>query len=373
MIYFDNAATGGFKASAVLDAAVTTLKYLNANPGRSGHRLALAGAKTVIGARMAVQELFNAEDADRVIFTKNTTEALNLALIGTAEEDGHIVTTVYEHNSVLRTLTHLKERFRIGYTVTDGTPEAIAAAMKKNTYLVAVNHVSNVTGREADAAAIGKIAREKGALFLLDAAQSAGHTDIDMQKYGVDLLCAAGHKGIGGIMGSGVLVFNKKTEVRPVLFGGTGTESFNTSQPKFYPERLESGTLNLPAIAALGEAAAYIKPNIRIFGETLTTLTEALVSALETIRGVRLYSRPNRYGIVSFALDAAPSAAVADVLSSEYDIAVRGGLHCAPLAHKALGTAENGLVRASFAPQNTLKEVAVFVKAVSRIANNGLY
>lgn len=131
MIYFDNAATGGFKASAVLDAAVTTLKYLNANPGRSGHRLALAGAKTVIGARMAVQELFNAEDADRVIFTKNTTEALNLALIGTAEEDGHIVTTVYEHNSVLRTLTHLKERFRIGYTVTDGTPEAIAAAMKK--------------------------------------------------------------------------------------------------------------------------------------------------------------------------------------------------------------------------------------------------
>lgn len=373
MIYFDNAATGGFKAAAVLDAAINTLKYLNTNPGRSGHRLALTGAKTVIGARMALQTLFNAEDADRVIFTKNTTEALNLALIGTAKAGGHVVTTVYEHNSVLRTLTHLKERFGVEYTVTDGTAEQIRAAVKDNTYLIAVNHVSNVTGREADIDAIGKIAKEKNVLFLTDAAQSAGHTDIDVQKSGIDLLCAAGHKGLGGIMGSGVLVFNRKTDVRPVLFGGTGTESFNTEQPRFYPERLESGTLNLPAIAALGEAAIYIKPNIRIFGETLSTLTEAMISELKNIRGVKVYSSPNRYGIVSFALDAAPSAAVADVLSSEYDIAVRGGLHCAPLAHKHLGSAENGLVRASLAPQNTLKEVAVFVKAVSRIAATGAY
>ena len=373
MIYFDNAATGGFKAAAVLDAAINTLKYLNANPGRSGHRLALTGAKTVIGARMALQTLFNAEDADRVIFTKNTTEALNLALIGTAKAGGHVVTTVYEHNSVLRTLTHLKERFGVEYTVTDGTAEQIRAAVKDNTYLIAVNHVSNVTGREADIDAIGKIAKEKNVLFLTDAAQSAGHTDIDVQKSGIDLLCAAGHKGLGGIMGSGVLVFNRKTDVRPVLFGGTGTESFNTEQPRFYPERLESGTLNLPAIAALGEAAIYIKPNIRIFGDTLSSLSEAMISELFYIRGVKVYSSPNRYGIVSFALDAAPSAAVADVLSSEYDIAVRGGLHCAPLAHKHLGSAENGLVRASLAPQNTLKEVAVFVKAVSRIAATGAY
>ena len=173
-------------------------------------------------------------------------------------------------------------------------------------------------------------------------------------------------------MGSGVLVFNKKTEVRPVLFGGTGTESFNTSQPKFYPERLESGTLNLPAIAALGEAAEYVRPNLKIFAETLYTLTDALVAELKKLPALRLYSEPNRFGIVSFAAEKIASAQFADILSEEYDIAVRGGLHCAPVIHERLGTERDGLVRVSFAPQNTLKEVAAFVKAARRILQTAI-
>lgn len=368
MIYFDNAATGGFKAANVTEAAVNAVKYLCANPGRSGHRLSLTGAKIVLRARMSLAELFGADDADRVIFTKNATEALNLALAGTVKKNGHVVTTVYEHNSVLRTLTHLKEEYGIRVSVTDGTPEGVARALEEDTCLVMVNHVSNVTGREADLAGIGKVLQGKNILFACDAAQSAGHTGIDMKKCGVNLLCAAGHKGMGGIMGSGFLIFDKKAEVRPVLFGGTGTESLNVSQPEFYPERLESGTLNLPAIAALGEAAENVAPNLKIFSETLFTLTDALIGELKKIDGVRIYSEPNRFGIVSFSSAAAPSAAVADVLSSEYDIAVRGGLHCAPLVHKSLGTEREGLVRVSFAPQNSLREISAFAKAMHRIS-----
>ena len=372
MIYFDNAATGGFKAAAVTEAAVTAVKYLCANPGRSGHRLAVTGAKIVLSAREALAAMFNAETADRVIFTKNATEAINLALQGTAKKGGHIVTTVYEHNSVWRTLTYLQERCGVRVSVTDGTAAAIKAALTADTYLVMVNHVSNVTGREADLAAIGETLKKTNAIFACDCAQSAGHTPIDMQKCGVNILCAAGHKGMGGIMGSGFLIFDEKTEIRPVLFGGTGTESRSTSQPLFYPERLESGTLNLPAIAALGEAAEYVRPNLKIFAETLYTLTDALVAELKKLPALRLYSEPNRFGIVSFAAEKIASAQFADILSEEYDIAVRGGLHCAPVIHERLGTERDGLVRVSFAPQNTLKEVAAFVKAVRRILQTAI-
>lgn len=370
MIYFDNAATGGFKAAAVTEAAVTAVKYLCANPGRSGHRLSITGAKTVLAARMSLAKLFNAEDSDRVIFTKNATEALNLALQGTARRNGHIVTTIYEHNSVWRTLTHLKEEYGIRVSVTDGTPESIAAALTDETYLVMVNHVSNVTGREADLPAIGNVLKKTGVLFACDCSQSAGHVPIDMKKCGIRILCAAGHKGMGGIMGSGFLIFDGDTEIRPVLFGGTGTESLNTSQPTFYPDRLESGTLNLPAIAALGEAAEYVRPNLKIFGETLYTLTDALIGELKHLPFVRIYSEPNRFGIVSFAAKI-PSAELADILSSRYDIAVRGGLHCAPVIHKHLGTERDGLVRVSFAPQNSLREISALIKALGQILQGG--
>lgn len=369
MIYFDNAATGGFKPSAVTEAAVNTLKYLNANPGRSGHRLSVRGAETVLKTRLALADLFGAPDPDRVIFTKNATEALNTLLFGTAKRGGHIITTVYEHNSVLRPIERLKKSCGVTCTIIDGENiyEDIKNALTDETYLVIINHVSNVTGREADIKSAARAINGRDIILAADVAQSAGHTDINLKELGLNAICGAGHKGMCGIMGSGFLIFDEKTEINPLTFGGTGTESLSTEQPRFYPERLESGTLNLPAIAALGEAAVYVKTNLRLFGETLFALTNALISELSKIEGVTLYSKPNKYGIVSFSLGSMDSGEAADLLSREYDIAVRGGLHCAPLIHKKLGTAETGLVRTSLAPQNTLREVYTFVKAINRI------
>lgn len=371
MIYFDNAATGGFKPSAATEAAVTTIKYLKANPGRSGHRLSVRGAETVENTRLTLASMFGAPDPDRVIFTKNATEALNTLLLGTAKRGGHIITTVYEHNSVLRPLAHLKSEYGVTCTFLDGEDlySEIKAAINENTYLVIINHVSNVTGKEQDLAAAAKAIEGTGIMLAVDAAQSAGHTEINISELKINALCSAGHKGMCGIMGSGFLIFDTDTEINPITFGGTGTESLSETQPEFYPERLESGTLNLPAIAALGEAAIYVKNNLRLFGETLFTLTDALIDELNHTDNVKVYSKPNKYGIVSFSVAGYGSGEVADILSREYDVAVRGGLHCAPLIHKKLGTEETGLVRASLAPQNTLREVYAFVKAVRRIAS----
>lgn len=375
MIYFDNAATGGFKPSVVTDAAITTIKFMNANPGRSGHRLSIKGAETVFKTRTVLSSFFNAYNPDRVIFTKNATEALNTLILGTAKNGGHIITTVYEHNSVYRPIERLKQTHGVTCTVIDGDDvfDEVKNAITDDTYLIIVNHVSNVTGKETNLEEIKKAIGDREIIFAADVAQSAGHTEIDMQKIGLNAICGAGHKAMCGILGSGFLIFDDKTEIEPIIFGGTGTQSESLVQPEYYPERLESGTLNLPAICALGEGANYVKDNLTLFGETLETLTFALIGELKKIKGVTLYSEPNRYGIVSFSIDGFTSGEVADILSREYDIAVRGGLHCAPLIHKKLGTLECGLVRASLAPQNTLKEVFSFTKAISRIAGRYVF
>lgn len=375
MIYFDNAATGGFKPSAVTDSAITTIKFMNANPGRSGHRLSVKGAETVLKTRMILSSFFCSSDPDRVIFTKNATEALNLLILGTAKKGGHIITTVYEHNSVYRPIEYLKQNYGVTCTVIDCEDifNEVKNAINDNTYLVIINHVSNVTGHENDLFEVKRAIGEKDIIFASDVAQSAGHTNIDMSGLGLNAICGAGHKAMCGIMGSGFLIFDTKTEISPITFGGTGTQSKSLTQPEFYPEKLESGTLNLPAICALGEGANYVKDNLKLFGETLSTLTTALIGELEKIPKIRLKSKPNKYGIVSFSVDGFTSGEVADILSNEYDIAVRGGLHCAPLIHKKLGTEEGGLVRVSLAPQNTLREVYTFIKAIGRIASGRVF
>lgn len=367
MIYFDNAATGGFKPSIVTETAINTIKYLNANAGRSGHRLSIKGAKTVLDTRLSLASFFGATDFSRVIFTKNATEALNTLLFGTKKIGGHIITTVYEHNSVLRPIEHLKREYGITCTVVDSVYD-IEKHVNDKTYLVIVNHVSNVTGHENDLEYVGNLLKDKDIIFASDVSQSAGHVAINMQKLHLNAICCAGHKAMCSIMGSGFLIFDENTTVNPLTFGGTGTDSLNVNQPTEYPERLESGTLNLPAIASLGEATEYVKNNLTLFSETLFTLTDFLCKELEKIDGVKLYSTPNRYGIVSFSLSPYTSGEVADILSREYDIAVRGGLHCAPLIHKKLSTQLDGLVRVSLAPQNTLREVQIFLRAVYKIS-----
>ncbi len=372
MIYLDNAATGGFKPYAVTSAAATVIKYLSANPGRSSHRLSVVGAEIIYKCRKSLASLFNASP-NRVIFTKNCTEALNYAIFGHLKKGDHVMTTVLEHNSVLRPLFKLQDDGVITLDVVRpengvGIDVAVANKITDKTAMIAVTAVSNVTGEATPYRKIGYLAKKHGVAFLLDAAQGGGHVDIDVKRDNVTFLALAAHKGLYGIMGSGALILSDEAELRPCLYGGTGIDTFNRTMPDDYPERLEAGTLNLPAIAALAEGAEYIKTNFDNFGDYLFNCTRYLIDRLSDIKNVALYSEPNRAGLVSFSVGEKDSAEVADILNAEYDVAVRGGYHCAPLAHRFLKTDGAGLVRASLAAQNTQKELALFCDAVSRIA-----
>ena len=372
MIYFDNAATGGFKPRAVYEAAEAVIKYLSANAGRSGHRLSVAGEKIVCGCREFLAEAFSASP-DRVIFTKNCTEALNLAIFGTVKDGGDVITTVYEHNSVLRPLTHLSKTGKINLEIVapkegENVAEAVAKKLTDKTCLVAVTAASNVTGKALPVGLIGALCAKRGVPFLCDGAQAAGHIPLSIKKQNISMLAVPAHKGLYGIMGAGALIFSDDTEIKPLLYGGTGSESYNLDQPSIYPERLEAGTLNLPAIAAFKEGAEYSLKNEENFAEKLFVATEKLINGLKEIPEITCYSKPNVSGIVSFAFDNLPSSEAADILDSEYDVAVRGGLHCAPLMHEYLGTDKTGLIRASLAVQNTSGEINYFLRAAKEIA-----
>ena len=373
MVYLDNAATGGFKISAVTDAAQTVLKYLSANPGRSGHRLSLAGAEIVSNTRQSLADMFTA-NPDRVIFTKNCTEALNVAIFGSLKVGGHVITTVFEHNSVLRPLFTLKNKGLIELDVVSLQPNkplylSIEEKIKPNTYMIVSTAVNNVNGYELPVEQIGNVAKNHQLLFLVDGAQGGGHIHLDMKKQNISLLALAGHKGLGGIMGSGVLILDQETDLEPILYGGTGSETFNFSQPESYPERLEAGTLNLPAIAALNEGVRFINENIKNFSMHLLGATKSVINGLKQIENTECFSSPNRTGIVAFRLNNLSSGEVSDILNTDYDIAVRGGFHCAPLTHEYLKTDKDGLVRVSLAVQNSSREISYLLKALTEIAN----
>lgn len=372
MIYFDNAATGGFKPRAVIDAADTVNRYLLANPGRSGHRLSITGAKSVLDTRTLIAELFGAS-ADRVIFTKNCTEALNFAILGSVKEGGHVITTVYEHNSVLRPLFALEKRGIISLDIVfPKEGESIVSGIKEKindkTYMIAVTAASNVTGEVLPIQQIGNLANDFSLLFLVDGAQAGGHIPIDIKKQNISFLALAGHKGLYGPMGSGALIINDDNDLEPIIFGGTGSESFSPDQPNLYPDKLESGTLNLPAIVALGEGVRYVKNNLLGFSKHLVSATATLIDGLKKVPKITCFSSPNPVGIVSFTHQTLPSTELADVLDKDYDVAVRGGFHCAPLIHKHLNTQEVGMVRASLSPQNSSREIAYLINAVAKIS-----
>ena len=373
MIYFDNASTGGFKPHAVIENANTVMRFLSANPNRSGHRLALTGMEIIHNSRSLIGNFFSCQ-SDRVVFTKNCTESLNTAIFGSLQVGGHVITTVYEHNSVLRPLHALKEKGLITLDIVKpyGDKDIVSAIKEKinsKTYLIVCNSVSNVNGYALPIDEIGLLAKERNLLFLVDGAQGGGHIFLDIKKQNISMLALAGHKGLSGIMTSGVLLLNDNVEIEPLLYGGTGSESFSLSQPTYYPERLESGTLNLPAIASLYEGVKHVMTNRENFSNHLFAKTKTLIDGLAKIKNVKLYSLPNQSGIVAFKLDNMPSNEAADILNNEYDIAVRGGLHCAPLMHEFLGSKEDGLIRASLAVQNSSSEISFFLHAIKEIAN----
>ncbi len=370
MIYLDNAATEGYKPAAVQSAVLAAMKVC-ANPGRSGHRLSLACAERVLACRELLSDLFGGYGYERVAFTRSCTEALNLALIGVLEKGDHVITTCLEHNSVLRPLHVLQEAGVISYDVVplkNGhiDPASISSLVKKNTRMCVVTTASNVTGEAPDLKEIRKHLPER-VLLVADGAQGGGHLPIHMREWGLDALALAGHKGLHAIQGAAALLFSERMEPRPLLFGGTGSESFRLGMPSFYPDRLEAGTLSYPAICSLYEGALIVKAHRKEDAERLFELTAVLHAALTPLNGCKLYFVPNPCGIAAFSYEKISSEELAGILSEKYDIAVRGGLHCAPLVHKALGTFPDGLVRASFSPAQSLKEVDILARALKEI------
>ena len=368
MIYFDNAATGGHKPDSVISAATAALKFC-ANPGRSGHRLSLACLERVYVCRKLICDFLGGYSYERTVFTKNCTEALNIALLGILKEGDEVVTTVAEHNSVLRPLEHLKGRgVNVKYApLKDGNIEAdeIINLVTPSTRAVVVTLASNVTGAAPDIIKI-KARLPQDTLLICDGAQACGHINIDMNEMGIDVLATAGHKGLLGIQGASALLFSERVNPEPVLFGGTGSESYKLQMPDFYPDRLESGTLSYPAIVSLGEGVMYLRSHMEEHTKKVTSMTKYLIEKLGKTDGVKLYSKPNPYGIVAFSLTSMQSEMAAFKLSDEYSICVRGGLHCAPLMHKAI--ASDGLIRASLSPFNTQSECERFLSAVKKLS-----
>lgn len=371
MIYFDNAATGGFKPQSVLSAVGAALKVC-ANPGRSGHKLSVACSERVYACRRALMEFFGGYSCDRTIFTKNCTEALNIALFGALRPGDKVVTTFAEHNSVLRPLQRLEEtgvEVKLAPLTRGGEIDipALASMVHADTKAVVITLASNVTGAVTDVKKL-RSAIPPRTLLICDGAQACGHIPLNMRECGIDALCIAGHKGMYGIQGSGALLFSERIDPLPLMYGGTGSESFNLNMPDFYPDRLESGTLNYPAIVSLAEGVLYLKSHFNEERDKLRHLTSLLHEELSKIPFVRLYSRPNYVGITAFSLGGMGSEQAAYRLSEEFAVCVRGGLHCAPLIHEALGTSDGGLIRASLSPFNTEREVGLFCTAVKSLA-----
>ena len=375
-IYFDNAATSSPKPPEVLERVNAALTELNANPGRSGHSAALSAAREVLSARERLAALMNAGEETNIAFAFNCTDALNLAIKGALRYGDHVITTQLEHNSVLRPINALAARGRISLSIVspraDGfvDPEDIRASIRKNTRLIAVTHASNVTGAIQPVAAIGELARREGILYLIDGAQAIGATPVNVRALSCDLYAFPGHKSLLGPMGTGGLYIRPGVVLRTLREGGTGTDSESMLQPDERPERYESGTLNLPGIAGLGAGCAFVAKRVSAIMSHERELTGALYEGLSAIRGAEIYSpreEAARAGIVSFNLPGMTSSDVADRLG-RMGIAVRGGLHCAPGAHRFLNTLRRGAVRASVGYANTFEEVDAFLDAVKQIA-----
>lgn len=379
-VYLDHAATSHPKPPAVVEAVVAALTEYNANPGRSGHRRALNAARVVLGCREGLANLLQVDDPFRFVFGLNCTEALNLAIKGVLHRGDHVISTLLEHNSVLRVLSHLKATGQIELTLLTPEPngmidpDAVRLAIKRNTRLIALTHASNVTGVIQPVAAVGQLAREQGITYLVDGAQAAGIIPVDIQAIAADLYAFPGHKGLLGPQGTGALYIAPRLSLNPLKEGGTGSSSDSMRQPDELPERYESGTVNLHGLAGLLKGTEYVSENLTRLREEERKLSEHLAEGLRDIGRTTLYSPIqgfDRVGVVSFNVADLSSSAVADQLD-RMGFCVRGGLHCAPGAHHILNTTKRGAVRASVGYMNTHAEIDAFIDAVHQISRNGI-
>jgi len=376
MIYLDNAATTFPKPKGMLLAMNECISKYCGNPGRSGHTMSMRTGEEVYKARIAIGELFNIKDCSRIIFTLNATEALNLGIKGVLQEGDHVITTAMEHNSVLRPLKALENEGIESSIIScrrDGSLDInnLVKEIRDNTRLIVCTHASNVTGTIMPIKEIGKIARRKGILFMVDAAQSAGSISIDIEAMNIDMLAVPGHKGLLGPMGTGFLYIKEGIEVRPLKEGGTGTNSKELLQPDEYPEGYESGTINAPGIIGLGYSARYVGKigieNIKKYEEPLLYQLDSALRDMKEVTVYGPYDCNKKTGIVTFNINKLNCEEVSDRLNREYRIASRAGFHCAGLAHKTIGTYDSGAVRLSVGPFNTKRDIELTIRAVYKL------
>lgn len=374
MIYFDNAATTFQKPDTVYSAVLDAMKNA-ANAGRGGYAEASAAMNFVYETRCRAAELFGIQSPERIIFTLNATHSLNIAIKGIVRQGMHVVITSMEHNSVLRPVFSLAKNNVITYSVAAAdefgfvSAEAVADKITPDTGLIIITHVSNVCGTIND---ICKIRKKTGRIPLLaDVSQSAGIVKTDISKLDNTLIAFPGHKGLYGPQGTGGLYIPEGIELLPFAEGGTGSVSESPEQPDFLPDRFESGTLNVPGIAGLGKGIEFVSEHYEEIAVREKIVTEILISGIKKIRGANLAgydSADGRTGVISVGFKNRDCVEIANKLGSEYSVAVRAGLHCAPLAHKSLGTIENGTVRFSVGAFNTADEAEKAIFYLKKIA-----
>lgn len=376
MIYFDNAATTMYKPECVVKAVTEAMCSLG-NSGRGVHKGALDASRLIYESRVSLASLFGAESPERIAFTANSTEALNMAIKGVITPGDHVLTTALEHNSVLRPLYEMEER---GVELTILPADIMGnidygdfeKEIRPNTKAIVTTHGSNLTGNVLDVYKIGAIAKKYGLIYMVDASQTAGVFDIDVQKMQIDILCFTGHKSLLGPQGTGGIYVREGVTVRALFSGGSGVQTYLRSHPMQMPTALEAGTRNGHGIAGLGAAVRYIQ---EIGLDTIRTkeqeLMQAFYEGVKEIPGITVYgdfSSFNRCAIVSLNVRDYDSGEVSDVLSEEFGIATRPGAHCAPLMHEALGTVKQGAVRFSFSYDNTMEEIKIALSALRELA-----
>lgn len=376
MIYLDNAATTLHKPLQVEQAMLDALRTAG-NPGRGAHEPTLHASRLVYAARCAVAKLLNAPDPSCIAFTSNATQALNTALGGLFRPGDHIITTVCEHNSVLRPLYRLRENgMSLSFTTADEKGrlqyDQWEGFLRPETRALVVTGASNVTGNGTDLARAAEFAHRHGLLLIVDAAQTAGELPLNVQVLGIDVLCFTGHKALLGPQGTGGLYVRPGLSVRPLVVGGSGVHSFDEQHPAQMPTALEAGTLNVPGLAGLCAGVEWIlAQGVETLARREQALTVLFYERIRDLPNVKIYGDPEmtpRAPIVSLNIGDEDSARIADILWEEYGICVRAGAHCAPLMHKALGTAEQGTVRFSFSHFNTEAEVLQAAAAVRELA-----
>ena len=372
LIYFDNAATSGEKPDGVIKAVCDCLKYTNANPGRSGHRLAVKAAELIYKTREAIGELFHVSHTENIVLTKNATEALNIALYGSLKKGDQVITTSMEHNSVMRPLNYLADTEIIDLKIiqadTNGmvSPQQFKDAITYKTTLIVTTSASNVTGTKMPLEDIYRIADAARIKMLVDGAQGAGSMQIDLENTPYDFLAITGHKHLYGPQGTGALIVKNPEALDSFMRGGTGSLSEKTIHPDFPPDKFEAGTLNTPGYSGLTEGIRYIlKKGLEKIIDYEEYLTQYLLKKLFAIEEIEIYApHADRVATVSFNINNIPPSEASHYLDTQWGICARPGLHCSPEAHKTLNTFPKGTLRFSLSCFNTVKEIDTAAEAL---------